>query len=121
MKRVLPTLLLSLIPALPAQAETFVPVAEKEAFLSLVEGRQLSHALWQIRLDVRPDGSIEGSALGWDVTGTWEWQDGYFCREMDWSGTIIPYNCQLVEVKGDRTVRFTVDKGEGDSAAFRLR
>ena len=121
MTRLLPALLLSLVPALPALAETYVPVAGKEEFLSLVNGRELSHALWQIRLDVRPDGSIEGSALGWAVTGTWDWQDGYFCREMDWSGTIIPYNCQLVEVKGDGVVRFTVDKGEGDSAAFRLR
>jgi hypothetical protein len=121
MPRLFLTLPLALILALPANAEGFVPIAQKTEFLSLVEGRELSHALWQIRLDVRPDGSIEGSALGWAVTGQWEWQDGYFCREMDWSGTLIPYNCQLVEVKDDKTVRFTVDKGEGDSAAFRLR
>lgn len=32
----------------------------------------------------------------------------------------IPWNCQLVEVRDD-TLRFTVDKGAGDSASFRLR
>jgi hypothetical protein len=40
---------------------------------------------------------------------------------MDWSGYPIPLNCQLVEAKGDEEIRFTVDKGEGDSASFKLR
>ena len=77
--------------------------------------------LFGISLKVEPDGEIRGSAMGWDVTGTWEWQDGYFCREMDWSGYPIPKNCQLVEAKGDEAIRFTVDKGAGDSASFNLR
>ena len=66
-------------------------------------------------------GSIAGSALGWDITGHWAWKDGYFCREMDWSGTPITYNCQLVEASGAEKLRFTVDQGKGDSATFRLR
>jgi hypothetical protein len=33
----------------------------------------------------------------------------------------IDYNCQLVEVSADRSMRFTVDQGKGDSATFRLR
>jgi hypothetical protein len=40
---------------------------------------------------------------------------------MDWSGTEIPYNCQLVEVAGDSQIRFTVDQGAGDSATLNLR
>ncbi|HMS95297.1 MAG TPA: hypothetical protein PKA03_08770 [Tabrizicola sp.] len=70
---------------------------------------------------VRPGGVIEGSALGWTITGTWDWRDGYFCREMDWSGTEITYNCQLVEARNGEAVRFTVDQGAGESATFRLR
>jgi len=107
--------------ALPAAAETYKPVRNKQQFMSLVEGKELRLALWQIRLELRPDGAIKGSALGWDLNGRWEWQDGYFCRRMDWSGTEIPFNCQLVEVKGAHSVRFTVDRGTGDSAAFKLR
>jgi hypothetical protein len=33
----------------------------------------------------------------------------------------IPYNCQLVEERGGEVMRFTVDRGTGDSASFRLR
>ena len=77
--------------------------------------------LFGISLQVQPDGQIKGRAMGWDVTGTWDWKDGYFCREMDWSGYAIPMNCQLVEAKGNQQIRFTVDRGAGDSASFNLR
>jgi hypothetical protein len=52
--------------------------------------------------------------------GSWIWEDGHFCRDMDWSGTEIDYNCQLVEVSGNR-IRFTTDQGAGDDAVLRIR
>ena len=118
-------MLLRLIPlclllVLPAAAQAFTPVRDRDQFLQLVAGRELRLGLFRIGLTILPDGRIEGSALGWGVTGRWQWKDGYFCREMDWSGKPIPYNCQLVEARGDE-LRFTVDRGAGDSAAFRLR
>ncbi len=72
-------------------------------------------------LNVMPNGQIDGSMMGWDVTGSWKWQDGYFCREMDWSGYTIDYNCQLVEANGSNSLRFTVDQGAGKSATFALK
>jgi hypothetical protein len=104
-----------------AAAEGFTPVKEKDRFLDLVQNRELRIGLYDLSLNVLPDGRIAGSALGWDITGKWTWQDGYFCREMDWSGTPIRYNCQLVEAQGAEKLRFTVDQGKGDSATFRLR
>jgi hypothetical protein len=104
----------------PACAE-FKPVSDKQAFLSLMEGRELRMGVFQLSLKITPDGMIKGTALGWDVTGTWGWEDGFFCREIDWSGKAIPYNCQLVEASGTDKIRFTVDKGAGDEATFNLR
>ena len=106
--------------AAPVAAQDFVPVTDRGTFLQLVDGRELHLGRFGVNIRVRADGLIEGSAVGWDLTGTWSWQDGYFCRDMDWSGTPIPYNCQLVEAAADQ-VRFTVDQGAGDSAVFRLR
>ncbi len=106
--------------ALPAQAE-FVPIRDKGEFLSMLEGRKLYLGVFQIAIDITPDGQINGSALGWDMAGTWAWEDGYFCREIDWSGKAIPYNCQLVEVDAGAKMRFTVDKGAGDEATFNIR
>jgi len=112
---------LAALSPLPAVAQEYQPINDQAAFLSLVDGKELRMGLFGIALRIAPDGTIDGSAVGFGVTGTWSWQDGYFCREMDWSGTAIPYNCQLVEARGMTQIRFTVDQGAGDSATFVVR
>lgn len=107
--------------AQPVHANDFAKITEKSEFLKLVDGRDLRIGLYNLTLQLRNDGSIAGSALGWDITGSWAWEDGYFCREMDWSGTAIGYDCQLVEARGSEKLRFTVDRGAGDSASFDIR
>lgn len=102
-------------------ASEYRKVGDRSEFLSLVQGKQLRIGLYGLKISVLPDGAITGSASGWDLTGTWSWQNGYFCREMDWSGYEIGYNCQLVEVRGTDRMRFTVDQGRGRSAEFNLR
>ncbi|MBL9049824.1 MAG: dihydrodipicolinate reductase [Tabrizicola sp.] len=114
-------LLFAVTAAAPLAADGFEPVKDKNRFLDLIEDRVLRIGLYNLSLNVLPDGRIDGSAMGWKITGNWAWKDGYFCREMDWSGMEIGYNCQLVEAQGAEKVRFTVDQGRGDSAVFRLR
>lgn len=104
-----------------ALAESYVPIKDQATFLSLVQGKELRNRLYGVRLNVLNNGAIDGAALGWDINGSWTWQDGYFCREMSWGGDPIPYNCQLVESVGDDRLRFTVDRGVGQSASFRLQ
>jgi hypothetical protein len=120
MIRVLSAAALVALTSVPARAD-FVPVSDKGEFLAMLEGRELRLGVFQIAIQITPDGQINGSALGWDMNGTWAWEDGYFCREIDWSGKAIPYNCQLVEVDDGEKMRFTVDKGAGDEATFNLR
>ena len=120
MKRLCFAALLAATP-MTALADGFAPVKDEGAFLSLVDGKELRIFLYGLRLEVRPDGTIAGSAVGSPITGTWDWQDGYFCREMAWGDEPIEYNCQLVEVEGNDRMRFTVDQGAGDSATFRLQ
>lgn len=110
----------AMIAAAPALADGYSRISERDEFVGTVAGRELRMWPLGISLVVEPDGEIRGNALGWDVTGTWEWRDGYFCREMDWSGYPIPMNCQLVEAEGE-SLRFTVDQGRGESASFSLR
>ena len=104
-----------------ATAEEFQPIRERKAFVGLVEGRELRLGMFGVRLNVSSDGRIEGEAIDWPLIGQWEWRDGYFCREMDWSGRVIPFNCQLVELRDVSELRFTVDRGQGRSATFRLQ
>jgi hypothetical protein len=120
MHRVLLSALFAMVAA-PAVADGYTPIKDEETFVQLVQGKELRNLLYGVRLNVLEEGRIQGSAIGWDIVGTWTWQDGYFCREMSWGGDPIPYNCQLVEADGNDRLRFTVDQGAGDSASFRLQ
>lgn len=120
MRRLILALLLSALPTLTL-AEPAGVIRDKDAFLALVNGKELRIGLYNLSLNVMPDGRITGSALGWGISGTWSWQDGHFCRDIDWSGYAIPYNCQLVEAVTATQLRFTSDKGQGQAASFRLR
>ena len=121
MPRLSVALTCALLAAFPLAAQDFVAISDKDAFLTLLDGRDLRLGLLGIALAVNADGTIIGTASGSDVTGTWVWQAGFFCREMEWGTTAIPYNCQLVEARGTEAMRFTVDQGAGESAVFNLR
>ena len=109
---------ISVFVAGPAFAE-FKRVTERQSFVSLVQDRDLTRL--GIRLNVTGSGKIVGRAFGQKVSGDWSWSSGYFCRDLYLNGDMLDTdNCQTVEVNGD-TLRFTSDKGSGDSAELRLR
>ncbi|MGV8950314.1 MAG: dihydrodipicolinate reductase [Cypionkella sp.] len=111
---------LMLLTALPGQALAFEPIKDRDSFVDMVTGRQLQIGMYSLSLSIGPEGTISGKALGSEVRGTWNWQDGYFCRDIFWSTFEIPHNCQLVEAREGK-MRFTSDKGAGMSAAFTLK
>lgn len=92
-------------------------ITDRAAFLDAVTGKRLVQS--GIGLQVTPDGRIAGRALGVRVTGTWSWQDGFFCRTLDWGMGSRPLNCQVVVRRGDALI-FTADRGAGDSETLRL-
>jgi len=113
-------LIFAVLIAAPVTASAYERITDRSAFMTAVGGKDLRIALYGLTLNLLDNGSISGRAAGYDITGSWAWEDGYFCRDMDWSGYPIEYNCQLVELNGDR-IRFTVDRGAGDDAVLRIR
>lgn len=105
------------VAAAPAFAE-FTKVTNENEFVSIVSGKELERPF--VKLEVSAQGEITGRGAAWPVEGSWTWRDGYFCRDLYWGGDPLGYNCQEVQAAGDR-IRFTSDKGTGDSAEFRLR
>ncbi len=93
-------------------------VDRQSEFVNLVKGKTLSRPF--IRLEVTDDGQIKGRGVRWDVTGTWTWENGYFCRDLYWGGDPLGYNCQEVRANGNQ-IRFTSDQGAGQFADFRLK
>ena len=105
----------------PSTADALARISDRAAFLAEVQGRELRLALYGITLAVNADGSIKGKAFGQEVTGSWEWNDGLFCRELDVPGSSIARNCQLVEVVPGQSIRFTADAGNGRAATVRIQ
>ena len=93
-------------------------VTNRSDFENLVIDKKLERFL--ISLTVTSDGKIKGSAAGRNVSGDWDWMDGYFCRTLLWGKRELKYNCQEVTFDG-RRLRFISDKGKGQSASFALR
>lgn len=95
-------------------------IQDEAEFRGIIDGKSLVIRKYTLKLKVLQNGEIQGRAVGRDITGSWTWKNGYFCRDMKWGDRPIPYNCQLVEYDGTK-VRFTTDKGQGRSADFDLR
>ena len=95
-------------------------ILERSELLDIVSGKILVLRLFGIELKVFEDGTIEGKAMGWNVKGEWEWQDGFFCRSMWWGERDIGFNCQEVTIK-NKKIKFTSDRGNGASARFSLK
>lgn len=96
----------------------FQKVRSQSDFVSLIKGKKLTRPL--VELWVTANGAISGRGAALDVSGNWNWKDGYFCRSLKWGSDDLGYNCQSVAVKG-RVIRFILDKGTGQSADFKLR
>lgn len=101
-----------------ARPDGFEIVTDKEHFLRLITGKALTRL--GIRLSVDPRGDITGRAFGRSVSGNWDWNRGYFCRDLNYGAEPLEFNCQMVKVRGN-TLRFISDRGQGIYADLRLR
>lgn len=111
--------LISMLIAGPVAASDFQRIEDRGNFVSLIEDKDLTR--FGIRLNVTQDGKISGRAFGKSVSGAWQWNRGYFCRDLFVDGEVLDSeNCQTVQVRGN-TLRFTSDMGRGDSADLRLK
>ncbi len=110
-------LLATLLAASPAFAD-LVRITDRGTFVAAVQGRDLSRL--GISLNVAPNGSISGRALGRNVTGSWTWEDSMFCRTLDAGDRQYGRNCQVVSADADN-IRFHADQGMGDIADFNIR
>ena len=94
-------------------------ISDRAEFMALVKGKSLRLPLYGVNLKVSEAGKITGKGFGKSVSGDWRWTGGYFCRSLIVGSKDQGDNCQLVEKEGNR-LRFTSDKGAGQTALFRL-
>lgn len=98
--------------------ETATPlrIATAEKFRALVVGKLLS--IDENSYTFRTNGTLDGTFGGKPIAGTWEWKDGYLCRQLTTHSK--NYGCQLWTVSGNQHI-ITRDKGKGKSFVLTVK
>jgi hypothetical protein len=120
MLRAIFTVLMLAVPV-AASANDFKPIKDRDDFLSLVKDRELRIGLYNLSLNVLPDGQIKGAP--WDGTSPGRWRGRTAISAARWTGAAWKSNttASWSRPRVPSGCAFTVDKGTGDSATFKLR
>ena len=105
---------------LAACANTVLPVTygritTEAEFVATAVGRTVSNANTSIA--ITRNGRITGVTHGNEISGTWEWRDGFWCRTIT-APVQTAEDCQVWEVRNG-VLRITRDRGTGETLEFR--
>ncbi|NNK67294.1 MAG: hypothetical protein HKO95_11210 [Rhodobacteraceae bacterium] len=102
-----------------AADQDYEPVNELESFAAHLIGPKIMDPEDSANYFViLPDGAIEGTWYGNTLTGTWRWEDGYFCRALT-APRPAPEDCQEWSVANDRA-KLVRNRGAGDATIYAL-
>ncbi len=104
---------------LPENAE-FERISSKEQYLELVAGRVGRTKGTNITSTAFADGTLKGGSGAKKFSGTWTWEDEYFCREVTVGSKVLEPDCQIIEISGS-TLKVTRKKGEGEIVFLQLK
>ncbi len=68
---------------------------------------------------VNADNTVSGPWDGSGITGTWSWEDPYWCRDIAIGGVDRGSDCQIWAVSGS-SATVTRDRGNGSSFTYSL-
>lgn len=95
-------------------ADSSVRITSEQEFRDQVIGKKLvvkgGHVV------VHEDGTLSGEFKKKKITGTWSWEDQYYCRTGKLGGKDFGHDCQVIEVSGD-TMTFKGEKGKRKKGA----
>ncbi|MDA4848399.1 hypothetical protein [Hoeflea poritis] len=104
-----------LIGVTPALAER---IASKQAFVEKIGGKKLTErnrhgAKPRGWMTIEANGRISGQTpnLG-IISGTWQWKDRFYCRNLIVDAVAVPPDCLTVSVNGNEAI-FTRHQGNG--------
>ena len=85
-------------------------ITTKKEYITKVVGKKLTSGNGVVYS--HKDGTLTGYFGEKEMTGTWTWEEGYWCRTVIIGGREFPHDCQVVTVLGDK-LTFIRDRGEG--------
>ncbi len=113
--RLMPSMVLFVFLATNVSAEV---IENKEKFMNLIVSKKLVQG--ETWVTIHKDGTVEGKGpRGGSISGSWEWSDRYYCRDIVIVDQEMPRDCQVVSVEGN-TVTFTHKDGAGVSVRWTI-
>ena len=95
-------------------------ITSKEQYVELVTGRAGLSKGSNISTTTFADGTMKGGGGGKTFSGTWTWEEEYFCREGTIGSNVLKRDCQTVEISGD-SLKIGRNKGKGESVVYILK
>ena len=95
-------------------ADSSVRITSEKEFRDQVIGKKLVSKRGHV--SVHEDGTLSGESKKKKITGTWSWEDQYYCRTVKLGGKDFGHDSQVVEVSGD-TMTFKGKKGKRKKGA----
>lgn len=87
-------------------------IGTEQEFREIAVDKELVYNNDKGALTVHGDGTITGTYRGKKLTGTWSWEDGYYCRSVKPGKKDTGHDCQIVELSGNSLI-FIRKKGTG--------
>lgn len=101
--------------AAPASSEE---IKSKQEFLKMVADKRLVQGETWVK--ILKDGTVEGKGPeAGTISGSWEWKEQYYCRDLVIDDVPLPHDCQEVVLEGD-TVSFRHRDGSGISVSWKI-
>lgn len=98
-------------------ADSSVRITTEQEFRDQAIGKKLvikgGHVI------VHDDGTLSGEFKKKRITGTWSWEDQYYCRTGKLGGKDFGHDCQVVEVSKGAMI-FKGNKGKKKGASYRI-
>lgn len=91
-------------------------ISTEDQFLATVAGKTISNS--DTTISIKHNGTITGVTHGNEISGTWEWRDGFWCRTIT-EPAVTPEDCQVWEITQSQLV-ITREKGAGEVLRYAL-
>ncbi len=94
-------------------------IIDRETFQREVVGRPLKHSVRDVRIVAQPNGTISGSQGRDEISGKWEFRDGYYCRSLLVGSSLGLKDCQVVYLD-ENGITLIRQRGRGDRVKYQF-
>lgn len=114
-KLILATSMIAALVAAGVNAAGMKRIKKEADFTAVIVGKKMEKGKDWVQINA--DGTLNGSFGGRKAKGAWNWQKGFFCRNIILGGKTLGSDCQIVQSDGSQA-EFIREQGKGGSGGI---